>query len=489
MSFLKNPLVRNSQPLWIPVAVLGGFLLLSLLGQLTLAWQSYQRIRPADLHVNHLEQLQHTLNHVESTLAKELPDNIPLSPETAASLQQDLQDLETQQGYLAPGTLDNILRAQNILAQSNDHPRDALLSIIGILRQVFRDESAIHKNLTHGIFESARFELGLGAVIVITLPLAAAVLLILMRRRIFIPLQHMSFLMEMLGNRQYQRIPTDNADPMFQPLLENYNSMVVRLSELEAEHLQHEQDLEQQVEKAARTLIEQQRSLANTERLAALGEVMARLAHELRNPLAGVKMACGNIRRELSDNSDDSFLKDRIELVGQEVERMIQMLNRLLDQAHHQPEQVREVHIDTAVADLLALARYQIPEHIKLHHDIPENIVCRLPDTELRQALLNLVLNAQQALDEQPGNITLQAREENGILTIDVFDDGPGFPPDLLEDGIRAFNTRRSGGTGLGLSMVQRFVRAQSGKLLLSNREPHGACVTLKLNCILKNHG
>ncbi len=409
MRFLPTLTSRTIQPLWIPMAVLGCLLLISLLAQLSLAWRSYDRLLPAEQHVNHLEQLQQTLTQADIT-------------------------------YLG--------------------------------------------SLIHSIFESARFELELGVLIVLALPAAAIILLTLLRRRILAPLQHMGYLMEMLGKQQYQRIPAENVDPMFQPLMENYNRMVVRLSELETEHLQREQNLQQQVEKAARTLIEQQRSLANTERLAALGEVMARLAHELRNPLAGVKMACTNLQQEMAENPAQAAQQERMALVGQEVDRMIQMLNSLLDQAHQKPEPVREVHLNKAIEDLLALARYQIPAHIGLHHDIKAEIVCRLPDIGLRQALLNLILNAQQALADQPGTITLQAYTENGILLINVCDDGPGFPPEVLQDGIRTFNTQRTGGTGLGLSMVQRFVRNLGGKLRLSNQQPHGACVTLQLNCV-----
>ncbi|EIJ36919.1 sensor histidine kinase [Thiothrix nivea] len=484
MSFLHNPTARNIQPLWIPVAVLGGLLLVSLVVQLTLAWLSYDRILPASRHIDHLDQLQQTLTQVETTLAHQLPDSSSIPPESRSALQQALQDLLTRVGYLANSTSASIRQAQQVLKVESAHPRETLLTVMNILREIFQQESRQHKDLTKSIFEASRFELELGVIVVLTLPLAAAILLTLMRRRILSPLQQMGYLMETLGKRQYQRIPAENVDPTLQPLMENYNTLVVRLSELEAEHLQYEQQLEQQVEKAARTLIEQQRSLANTERLAALGEVMARLAHELRNPLAGVKMACTNIRREIADSGEDVPHKERIELVGQEIDRMIQMLNSLLDQAHHQPEQLTSVQLDKAISDLLTLARYQMPEHISLHQEVPAAIVCRLPDTGLRQVLLNLILNARQALDSEPGTITVKAALENSILTISVSDDGPGFPPDLLENNIRAFNTHRVGGTGLGLSMVQRFARAHGGKLLLSSLEPHGACVTLRLNCV-----
>jgi nitrogen fixation/metabolism regulation signal transduction histidine kinase len=135
------------------------------------------------------------------------------------------------------------------------------------------------------------------------------------------------------------------------------------------------------------------------------------------------------------------------------------------------------------VADLMTLVRYQIPDRITLTREIPDNLVCRLPDAMLRQALLNLLLNAQQAIGDLDGHIAVHAYVDDGTLHLSVYDDGPGLPADLIESGIRTFVSHRAEGTGLGLSMVQRFVRAQGGVVKLSNREPHGACVTLNLPC------
>lgn len=297
--------------------------------------------------------------------------------------------------------------------------------------------------------------------------------------------------MQLLGKRQYQRIPANKFAPVLQPLANNYNNMVVRLSELEAEHLNIENDLQVQVESATRTLIEQQRVLGNTERMAALGEVMARLAHELRNPLAGVKMACHNLQTDMSDHEGFSDYQDRVNLVSSEIDRMIHLLNSLLDQARHAPEQLHDTNINITISELLKLARYQIPPNINLLYEAKEKeeIICRLPHIHLRQALLNLIINAQQAMEAKlkgaEGSITLSSHREENTLVISVCDEGLGFPKDLIEDGIRAFSTYREGGTGLGLSMVQRFVRNQGGTLELSNKAS-GACVTLKLHCVLK---
>jgi signal transduction histidine kinase len=237
------------------------------------------------------------------------------------------------------------------------------------------------------------------------------------------------------------------------------------------------------VQSATHVLLEQQRRLANSERLAAVGEMMARIAHELRNPLAGVKLACTNLRQELTHQLDSPEYRDRIDIIAGEIDRIIALLNSLLDQSRHTPEIMQDVSIKHAVSELIVLARYQIPARIRIQQDIADDIVCRLPDALFRQALLNLLLNAFQALGDNSGSIIIKADLAAGSLLLSVCDDGPGFPPDLLESGIRAFVTHRVNGTGLGLSMVQRFARTIGGSLTLSNLEPHGACVILELPC------
>lgn len=471
--------------LWLPVSILGGLLLLSLVIQLTLAWLSYDRVRPVDRHVGHLEKLQQLLTDVERNLTLQLPGNRELTVTVRNRLKTDIQAIIDRQEFIAEATQDNLIQAQRLLDDTQREPRQLLLDLLRVLRDSFRAEAFAHKELTHSIYESALFEVELGVVTLIGVPVGALMLMLLMRRRIFLPLHQMGLLMRSLADRQYQQIPLQQVDPMLKNLLGNYNHMVVRLAELEHEHMLSERKLASQVEQAVRTLIEQQKSLADTERLAALGEVTARMAHELRNPLAGVRMACSNLQAELKDGSGDSDdYVQRIAMVGDELDRIVHLLNSLLDRARHKPEELRSVNVATLVNDLLILARYQVPAHIELTSDVPSDIDCRLPDTRLRQALLNLIINAQQAMTETAGCIRVSAKSEDDSLLLSVCDDGPGFPDDMLSGNIQAFNTLRDGGTGLGLSMVQRFVRSQGGQLSLQNRQPRGACVTIQLNCV-----
>jgi two-component system NtrC family sensor kinase len=469
--------------LWLPAAVLGALLIITLTLQVAMSWKSHRQLAPVNTHIAMMVRLQGVNLELQRMLIEILRDDGVLTDEERAHIRSELKVILSLQAHLMADTPQTIANAQDVLADGGIHPRQALILALGHLRKAIEQEAAAHQRLVESVERSTAMDLEIGIITLLAFPAGAILLIYLMRRRILTPLKHLGFLMTLLARRDYSPAPVVAIDPLLRPLTENYNKMVARLAELEKEHEERERDLEGQVESATRTLLEQHRSLSNTERLAAVGEMMARIAHELRNPLAGIKLACTNLRQELSQRLGSPEYNERIDMVTGEIDRIITMQNTLLDHSRHKPEPSRNIPIARTVNDLIKLARYQMPSKIQLEQCIPDDIVCHLPEGQFRQSLLNLVLNAMQAIGEREGRITIESILTDGSLRLDVYDDGPGFPPDLLEYGIRAFITHRAEGTGLGLSMVQRFARAVGGNIMLSNREPHGACVTLELPC------
>ena len=104
-----------------------------------------------------------------------------------------------------------------------------------------------------------------------------------------------------------------------------------------------------------------------------------------------------------------------------------------------------------------------------------------MPEAGLRQAMINLILNAAEAMEGTAGEILVTAQKEGGEIGLCVCDSGPGFPVELLQRGIQEFGTGRPGGSGLGLASVRRFVSNQGGRLELFNRDVGGACVLISL--------
>jgi len=475
--------VRFYSSLWLPAALLGGLLMVTLTMEFMLAWQSHQRLQPINRHITQLVKLQVTNIELQQELVDSLRGEGAFSTSEREKIGRELKEIIETRALLSQNSPALIAAAHQALMDASRQPKEALILALAQTRKVIDLEARAHQALVDKISRATALELRIGAITLVLFPTGAVLLLYLMRRRILAPLKRLGFLMTMLARSDYTHAPLTSIDPFLRPLTQNYNAMVARLVELEAEHEKREKNLESQVDSAAQALLEQQRNLANTERLATVGEMMARIAHELRNPLAGIKMACANLHKDLAQEPHSADYTERLDIVSVEIDRIIAVLNAMLDQAQHHPEPLRDVNIGQAVTDLITLARYQIPTRIALIRDIPGDLVCRLQDAMLRQALLNLLLNARQAIGSRDGRIVVCAQVDDGVLRLSVIDDGPGFPADLIEAGIRAFVSYRPGGTGLGLSMVQRFTRAQGGEVILSNREPQGACVTLELPC------
>ena len=266
---------------------------------------------------------------------------------------------------------------------------------------------------------------------------------------------------------------------MLYPMIERYNRMAQRLRKLEQVQQQRQATLTQEVRNATHMLLQQQRRLAQAERLGAVGEVAAGVAHELRNPLTSVLMALENLRHD----THEPDMCERVDMISDEVKRVTRLLNQLLDQARQRPEVPVMLDLGEELEDLVSLAVYQLHEGISVHFKARERLVCLLPRSALWQALLNLILNAAHILGDKGGDILLEARRSDEVLEISVTDTGPGFPPAMLEAGVQPFRSWRAGGTGLGLVMVRRFASDLGGELKLSNREQGGACVTLRLPC------
>jgi len=170
-----------------------------------------------------------------------------------------------------------------------------------------------------------------------------------------------------------------------------------------------------------------------------------------------------------------------MELISAELKRLARLLNDMLDQSRHSPEASSDFNLSKLIGDLVILTRYQIAETIQLDVEAPAFLPVHLPESGIRQALLNLILNAADALEDQPGLIRIRAHSEAHVLQLDVLDNGPGFSQEMLDHGIRPFRTSRSRGNGLGLAMVQRFVKEMDGTIKLTNQPTQGACVTLSL--------
>ena len=369
-------------------------------------------------------------------------------------------------------TTESLNKIQKLLISVEQGHEQDQIEALQLSHEVLLQQIQEEEKLLDEVYLDSQLELKLAILI------PSSVLLILLifgyfflNRYVIAPINSLEELFSNLITGEKQPIEDIKTDSVMQPLFNNYNRLVTRLSELEQEHLVHTDSLEKEV----RTLLEQSHSLARADRLAAVGELAASAAHELRNPLAGIQVALENMYHDCNDED----MLERLQMVISEINRLTGRLNDLLTFSRKTPEKAKHIDLYRLINELMTLLKYQVKENISLQYQVEENTHVFLPENELRQALLNLLLNAIQSIGSQTGTVNLQVKYRFKKLIIKISDTGVAFPHSLLEQGIRPFASYKEKGTGLGLPMVQRFAKSYGGKLELRNDIQGHACVSL----------
>ncbi|MBX3232747.1 MAG: hypothetical protein KIT84_43500 [Labilithrix sp.] len=234
------------------------------------------------------------------------------------------------------------------------------------------------------------------------------------------------------------------------------------------------------LERSKRKLEVAQAQLVAKERLAALGELSAVVAHEVRNPLAVVFNALARLRRVQTTDEEHAAL---LRILQEEAERLRDIVSDLLEFASPRPPVLAPASLDEIVRGAALAARNVVGS-------AESDVVVEVgPSTELecderlvRQAVLNLVTNALQASGRAgPVRVTIRGAADDPAITVRVADDGDGVPDDLRERVFTPFFSTRPKGTGLGLAVVRRCAEAHGGKVSLHPNRPRGASFELEL--------
>jgi signal transduction histidine kinase len=235
----------------------------------------------------------------------------------------------------------------------------------------------------------------------------------------------------------------------------NFNHMVEQLRES-----RHE------IERLHRT------QMSRAEHLATLGELATGLAHEIRNPLAGIAGVIEIVGRDLPSSSPARAVVKDIRL---EIAQINRILTDLLETARPRPPEMRMSDLNTTVEHAVMLARQQVlSQPIKIEFQRAAGLAEVEHDSDqMHQVLLNLLLNAVQAI-EGPGTVTVEIQSEGDVANISVKDTGRGIAPEHLPNIFRPFYTTKGNGTGLGLSLARRIVESHSGKIEVSSEYGSG---------------
>jgi signal transduction histidine kinase len=232
------------------------------------------------------------------------------------------------------------------------------------------------------------------------------------------------------------------------------------------------------LEAALTALRASQEELLRREKLAILGRLAASVAHELRHPLGVI----GNSTYYLGLVHDEAGadVREHLDLIGAQIAVAETIISDLMTYAARSPALPARAAVPDIIDEQLARVGplEPIATHLQIADDLPEVIV---DETQIGQALYNLLRNAAQALEGGRGHLTIRAARDNGAVRVDVIDDGPGIPPSQHEQIFEPLFSTRPRGIGLGLPVSRALVEANGGELTVTSRQGGGATFSLRL--------
>jgi two-component system sensor histidine kinase HydH len=225
-----------------------------------------------------------------------------------------------------------------------------------------------------------------------------------------------------------------------------------------------------------------QSEIRRQEKMAAIGGLAAGVAHEIRNPLSSIK-ALGTFFSGQFERGSEA--REAAEVMAQEVDRLNRAVSELLEFAR--PTDLKRQPTDLALLleRSLQLVRQDAADrNIRVALQVQKNLCAvRIDPDRFSQCLLNLYLNAIEAMDEG-GTLTVNCRsDDRRHLSIAVTDTGAGLPPEKLKQIFDPYFTTKPKGTGLGLAIVFKIVEAHEGKLRVASTPGRGSCFTISLPC------
>jgi signal transduction histidine kinase len=230
-------------------------------------------------------------------------------------------------------------------------------------------------------------------------------------------------------------------------------------------------------------LREAHEKIVQSEKLAAVGQLGAGIAHEVKNPLAGI-LGCAQL--SLRKAGPGTPLEKNLLLIEKETKRCKSIIENLLKFARQEKSVLEPIEINRVVEDAVAIVTHQLELHqVKIRKALAADLpLVRGNANQLQQVLMNLMINAQQAMEGRPGTVTITTdRPDAERIEIRVIDTGPGVPQEIQGKLFEPFFTTkpRGEGTGLGLAVTYGIVKDHGGEIRLESEPGHGAAFIITL--------
>jgi two-component system NtrC family sensor kinase len=288
--------------------------------------------------------------------------------------------------------------------------------------------------------------------------------------RVLAPIQRLTEMSARIGRGDYAAEAPAGGGDEIAVLARAFNAMAANLREREAQ------------------LAQKQHELVRAERLAAMGRVTAQITHEIRNPLSSIGLNAEMLEEAIAQARFDTpaAAHESVELlraIAREVDRLTEVTEQYLRFARAPKPQLASEDVNAVARALLDFLAPELhAAGLAVERDLGAGPLWAVADEgQLRQALLNLVRNAREALQGRSGTLTVRTRQLDGAVELSVEDDGPGIAADDLSRIVAPVFSTSPRGTGLGLSVTQQIVREHGGQLACQSTPGHGTRFTITL--------
>jgi len=232
-----------------------------------------------------------------------------------------------------------------------------------------------------------------------------------------------------------------------------------------------------------RALEEAQAALIQSEKMSAFGQLSAGIAHEVKNPLAGI---LGYTQLSLKGADSDTTIYKNLKIIEQETRRCNSIIENLMKFARQDKPELKALVLNDVIEDALVLVDHQMGiSHIQLQKDLAHDLPGIKGDpNQLIQVLMNIMINAQQAMDGKGGTVTITSSAPNrGVVELRVTDTGPGMPEEVRSKIFEPFfTTKPSGkGTGLGLAVTYGIIKDHGGNIRVESQPGEGTTFIITL--------
>lgn len=284
-------------------------------------------------------------------------------------------------------------------------------------------------------------------------------LTVLVTRKIVKPLTVIEATTQRIAEGDFKPLPVVQTRDETQSVVEAFNKMITELEK-------------------------RQDQLVQAQKLSSLGILTSGIAHQLNNPLNNISTSCQIMQEEIADGNSELFGK-LLKNIDQEVDRARDIVKGLLEFSREHDFQQNWVNLENLVVRTSRLIASQLPAGVEIDTEIPEDLDIYADGQKLQEVLLNLLLNAAQAMPNEVGRITITAVKDKRAKQVEIMvkDSGSGIIEEHLEHIFDPFfSTKEVGyGTGLGLSVAHGVVERHGGTLTVKSKLGEGSVFTIRL--------